>query len=81
MLSALENTPPELYADIVKNGIWLSGGVDFAAIYEGRRIEIAVDGRTDGIVLLLLALAYRKLLAAPAISSLTPSVTSCEGTL
>ena len=38
-------------------------GVDIAAIYEGRRIEIAVDGRTDGIVLLLLALAYRKLLA------------------
>ena len=26
VLSALENTPPELYADIVKNGIWLSGG-------------------------------------------------------
>ena len=24
--SALENTPPELYADIVKNGIYLSGG-------------------------------------------------------
>ena len=39
------------------------GGVDFAAIYEGRRIEIAIDGRTDGIVLHLLALAYRKLLA------------------
>ena len=38
-------------------------GVDIAAIYEGRRIEIAIDGRTDGIVLLLLALAYRKLLA------------------
>ena len=26
VLSALEITPPELYADIVKNGIWLSGG-------------------------------------------------------
>ena len=26
VLSALEMTPPELYADIVKNGIWLSGG-------------------------------------------------------
>ncbi len=26
ILSALENTPPELYADIVKNGIYLSGG-------------------------------------------------------
>ena len=26
VLSALENTPPELYADIVKNGIWLTGG-------------------------------------------------------
>ena len=26
MLSALESTPPELYADIVKNGIWLTGG-------------------------------------------------------
>lgn len=26
VLGALEQTPPELYADIVKNGIWLSGG-------------------------------------------------------
>ena len=26
VLSALENTPPELYADIVRDGIWLSGG-------------------------------------------------------
>ncbi|MBO7646036.1 MAG: rod shape-determining protein [Prevotella sp.] len=26
VLQALEDTPPELYADIVKNGIWLSGG-------------------------------------------------------
>ena len=26
VLNALENTPPELYADIVKNGIYLSGG-------------------------------------------------------
>lgn len=26
VLSALENTPPELYADIVKNGIFLTGG-------------------------------------------------------
>ena len=26
VLQALEKTPPELYADIVKNGIWLSGG-------------------------------------------------------
>ena len=26
ILSALENTPPELYADIVKNGIYLTGG-------------------------------------------------------
>lgn len=26
ILSALEQTPPELYADIVKNGIWLAGG-------------------------------------------------------
>ena len=26
ILSALEGTPPEIYADIVKNGIWLSGG-------------------------------------------------------
>ena len=26
MLSALEQTPPELYADIVRNGIWLAGG-------------------------------------------------------
>ena len=26
VLTALENTQPELYADIVKNGIYLSGG-------------------------------------------------------
>jgi rod shape-determining protein MreB len=26
ILSALENTPPELYADIVRNGIYLAGG-------------------------------------------------------
>ena len=26
VLSALENTPPELYADIVKNGIFMTGG-------------------------------------------------------
>ena len=26
ILSALENTPPELYADIVNNGIYLAGG-------------------------------------------------------
>ena len=26
MLAALQSTPPELYADIVKNGIWLAGG-------------------------------------------------------
>ena len=26
VLSALEATPPELYADIVKNGIYLTGG-------------------------------------------------------
>jgi rod shape-determining protein MreB and related proteins len=26
IMSALEQTPPELYADIVKNGIWLAGG-------------------------------------------------------
>ena len=26
VLSALEATPPELYADIVQNGIWLTGG-------------------------------------------------------
>ena len=26
ILSALEETPPELYADIVKNGIYLAGG-------------------------------------------------------
>ncbi len=26
VLSALENTPPELYADILKNGVYLSGG-------------------------------------------------------
>ena len=26
VLNALENTPPELYADILNNGIYLSGG-------------------------------------------------------
>ena len=26
VLAALEQTPPELYADIVRNGIWLAGG-------------------------------------------------------
>ena len=26
VLNALETTPPELYADIVKNGIYLAGG-------------------------------------------------------
>ena len=26
VLSALEQTPPELYADIVRNGIYLAGG-------------------------------------------------------
>ena len=26
VLSALEQTPPELYADIVNKGIWLAGG-------------------------------------------------------
>ena len=26
VLNALERTPPEIYADIVKNGIWLTGG-------------------------------------------------------
>lgn len=26
IMQALETTPPELYADIVKNGIWLTGG-------------------------------------------------------
>ena len=26
MLNALEETPPELYADIVRNGIYLTGG-------------------------------------------------------
>ncbi len=26
ILNALENTPPELYADIVHNGIYLAGG-------------------------------------------------------
>lgn len=26
VLNALEETPPELYADIVKNGVWLTGG-------------------------------------------------------
>ena len=26
IMTALQNTPPELYADIVKNGIWMTGG-------------------------------------------------------
>ena len=41
VLSALEQTPPELYADIVKNGIYLSGG---GALLRGldRRIEAKI---------------------------------------
>lgn len=41
VLSALEVTPPELYADIVKNGIWLSGG---GALLRGldRRLETKI---------------------------------------
>jgi rod shape-determining protein MreB len=42
VLSALENTPPELYADIVKNGIWLAGG---GALLRGldRRLETKIN--------------------------------------
>ena len=42
VLSALENTPPELYADIVKNGIWLTGG---GALLRGldRRLEEKIN--------------------------------------
>ena len=42
VLSALENTPPELYADIVKNGIWLAGG---GALLRGldRRLESKIN--------------------------------------
>jgi rod shape-determining protein MreB len=42
VLSALENTPPELYADIVKNGIWLTGG---GALLRGldRRLEDKIN--------------------------------------
>ena len=42
VLSALENTPPELYADIVKNGIWLAGG---GALLRGldRRLEDKIN--------------------------------------
>ena len=42
VLSALENTPPELYADIVKNGIYLSGG---GALLRGldRRLEDKIN--------------------------------------
>ena len=42
VLSALENTPPELYADIVKNGIWLAGG---GALLRGldRRLEAKIN--------------------------------------
>ena len=42
VLSALEVTPPELYADIVKNGIWLTGG---GALLRGldRRLEAKIN--------------------------------------
>ena len=42
LLSALEVTPPELYADIVKNGIWLTGG---GALLRGldRRLEAKIN--------------------------------------
>jgi rod shape-determining protein MreB len=41
VLAALETTPPELYADIVHNGIWLSGG---GALLRGidRRLEAKI---------------------------------------
>ena len=41
VLSALEQTPPELYADIVKNGIYLTGG--------GALLRGLDEGRTDRI--------------------------------
>lgn len=42
VLSALEQTPPELYADIVKNGIYLTGG---GALLRGldRRLEHKIN--------------------------------------
>ena len=42
VLNALENTPPELYADIVKNGIYLSGG---GALLRGldRRLQAKIN--------------------------------------
>ena len=42
VLSALDNTPPELYADIVKNGIYLTGG---GALLRGidRRLEDKIN--------------------------------------
>jgi rod shape-determining protein MreB len=41
VLAALENTPPELYADIVKNGIYLTGG---GALLRGldQRLEMKI---------------------------------------
>ena len=36
ILSALEQTPPELYADIVKNGIYLAGGALCTAVLDKR---------------------------------------------
>jgi rod shape-determining protein MreB len=42
VLSALENTPPELYADIVRNGIYLAGG---GALLKGldRRLQDKIN--------------------------------------
>jgi rod shape-determining protein MreB len=42
VLSALENTLPELYADIVKNGIYLTGG---GALLRGldKRLEAKIN--------------------------------------
>jgi rod shape-determining protein MreB len=42
VLSALENTPPELYADIVRNGIYLTGG---GALLKGldRRLQDKIN--------------------------------------
>ncbi len=42
VLSALEQTPPELYADIVKNGIYLAGGREVYMVFEPMAAAIGV---------------------------------------
>ena len=45
ILSALESTPPELYADIVRNGIYISGGGEVTSYFNLRSINSDLQER------------------------------------